>query len=82
MKVSKNLRIAIASIFVFFFTVRAGMYLYSANINKTPYREGSMEYVGYSFAKANGIKNAGECSMDPEFQEPKFLEGCRRYFEK
>jgi hypothetical protein len=81
MKISKNLIRVNAVIVAVFLIVCSGLYLYSFRMNhSTPYAEGSREYVGYVYAKANDFKNVGECAKDLEWQEPKFLEGCERYF--
>jgi hypothetical protein len=83
MKFSKNLIRVNAGIVAVFLIVGSGLYLNSYRMNQsTPYAEGSLQYVGYVYAKANDIKNAGECGQDPEFQEPEFLVGCKRHFQK
>ncbi|MDE2421583.1 MAG: hypothetical protein KGO49_10440 [Gammaproteobacteria bacterium] len=48
----------------------------------TPYKEGTGEYVGYTSARANGLKSPAECTNDPETVKLKgFVAGCKRWFE-
>lgn len=47
----------------------------------TPFVVGTGEYVGYTAAEANGLKDAKDCISDPETKnDAQYVAGCQRYF--
>lgn len=60
---------------IYFFVV-----YYYPDMNKTPFREGSSEWVGYTSAEANGFLTKNDCVDDPETVAiAGFVDGCMRY---
>ena len=50
------------------------------------FKEGTEEYYGYQYARDNNLKTTDQCDdakVDPQMNiNEKFIEGCRKYFEK
>ena len=50
------------------------------------FKEGTEEYYGYQYARDNNLKTTDQCDDakdDPQMNiNEKFIEGCRKYFEK